>query len=171
MKKLLVSITTVASIATITLNAEDMKATFADPQTWDGKVVPKEAVCSDYNIKAGSSPEIMLRNIPKGSQNIILSFTNESFIGMRDGGHGVLSYTLEDDTYKAIIPTVEGETFVLPQEFSSLRQHHGVKYGKTQGAYLAPCSGGKGNTYSVLIQAVDKNDVILDTTSLNLGKY
>jgi len=171
MNKLLVSIATVASLATITLNAAKMKATFADPDTWNGLTVPKEAVCSNYNMEAGSTPEIMLRNIPKGASSILLSFTDETFQGMRDGGHGILSYSLEENTSKVIIPTVEGETFEVPENFTSVTVHRGTKYGKTAGAYLAPCSGGKGNTYSVLIQALDKNEVILESTSLTLGTY
>ena len=171
MKKLLFSITTIATLATISLSAANMTADFADPKTWNGKIVPKEAVCSNYNVEAGSTPEIILRNIPKGTQDIVLTFTDETFKGMRDGGHGILSYTLEKDTYKVIVPTVQGETFNLPEDFTSVVQHRGTKYGKTQGAYLAPCSGGKGNTYSVLIQAVDKKSTELDRVSLTLGKY
>ena len=171
MKKLFISLATVASLASISLSAANMKANFADPATWDGKTVPSEAVCSDYNMEAGSSPEIIIRNIPKNTQKIVLSFTDETFKGMRDGGHGVLAYTLEEDTKSIIIPTVEGETFDLPKDFTSVLAHRGTKYGKVAGAYLAPCSGGKGNTYSVLIQAVDKDSVELDRDSLILGKY
>lgn len=171
MKKLLFSMATIISLTSINLNAANMTADFADPNTWNGEMIPKEAVCSDYNIEAGSSPEIVLRNIPKGAQDIILTYTDETFKGMRDGGHGILSYALEEDTYKVIIPTVQGETFDLPEDFTSVIQHRGTKYGKTQGAYLAPCSGGKDNTYSVLIQAVDKKSNELDRVTLILGKY
>jgi hypothetical protein len=171
MKKLLISLATVAALATIGLNAANIKANFADPETWNGKFVPEEKVCSNYNMEAGSTPEIILRNIPKGTKNIILTFTDETFEGMRNGGHGVLSYTLEDDTSSVIIPTVKGETFDLPENFTSVKAHRGTNFGKNAGAYLAPCSGGKGNSYSVRIQALDKNDVILDTTSLTLGTY
>ncbi len=171
MKRLLFSIATLTTLTTISLSAANMTADFADPKTWNGEMVPEEAVCSNYNTEAGSTPEIVLRNIPKGTQDIILTFTDETFKGMRNGGHGILSYTLEDETYKVIIPTVQGETFDLPEDFTSVVQHRGTKYGKTQGAYLAPCSGGKGNTYSVLIQAVDKKSNELDQVTLTLGKY
>lgn len=171
MKNLLFSVATFATLAAVSLSAANMTANFADPQTWDGEMVPKEAVCSNYNTEAGSTPEIVLRYIPTGTQDIILTFTDETFKGMSDGGHGILQYTLEEDTYKVIIPTVQGETFDLPEDFTSIIQHRGTKYGKTQGAYLAPCSGGKGNTYSVLIQAVDKKSTELDRVTLTLGKY
>jgi len=171
MKKLLLSLLTIASIATLGLNAANMNANFADPETWGGEVVPNDSVCSDYNMEAGSTPEIILRNIPKGTKDIILSFSDETYKGMRNGGHGVLSYTLEENTRSVIIPTVEGETFDLPKNFKSVIAHRAGKFGKTPGAYLAPCSGGKGNTYSVLIQAVDKNSAELDSATLTLGTY
>jgi len=171
MKRLLFSCVTLTTLATISLSAANMTADFADPKTWNGKIVPKEAVCSDYNIEAGSTPEIILRNIPKGTQDILLTFTDETFKGMRDGGHGIISYSLEENTYKVIIPTIQGETFNLPEDFTSVVQHRGTQFGKVQGAYLAPCSGGKGNTYSVLIQAVDKKSNELDRATLTLGTY
>ena len=90
---------------------------------------------------------------------------------MADGGHGVISYKLEKDTKSVIVPAVRGETFNLPTNFKSVIAHRGTKYGKTPGAYLAPCSGGKSHTYTVLIQAVDKNSLELDTAKLTLGKY
>ena len=162
---------TIISLSSINLSAANMTANFADPNTWNGEIVPLDAVCSDYNMEAGSTPEIVLRNIPKGAQDIILTYTDETFKGMRNGGHGIIAYTLEEDTYKVIVPTVQGETFDLPENFTSVVQHRGTKYGKKQGAYLAPCSGGKGNKYSVLIQAVDKKSNELDRVTLTLGYY
>ncbi|MGB5867102.1 MAG: hypothetical protein WBG69_04415, partial [Arcobacteraceae bacterium] len=132
---------------------------------------PEEEVCSDYNFEAGHTPEISLQNIPQYTRKIILSFSDETFEGMRDGGHGVIAYSLDIGTTNTTIASIQGETFDLPDQFKSVTAHRGVKYGKEEGAYLAPCSGGKGNTYSVQIQAVDDKDKVLGTTSLTLGKY
>lgn len=171
MLKKIFSSVTIASLATLSLQATPFNANFANPLIWDGHTIPKTEVCSNYNTKAGATPEIIVRKIPKGTSALLLTFTDETFQGMRNGGHGVLSYALEEDTFSVIIPSVAGETFDLPKDFRSIKEHRGTKYGKTAGAYLAPCSGGKGNTYSVLIQAVDQDLNELDRQTLILGKY
>ena len=171
MTKLLLSLATVSTVTIINLSASGLSASFTDTKMWDGKTVPKEEVCSNYNMEAGSTPEIMLKNIPTNSQKVILTFTDETFKGMNNGGHGVVSYTLTANTNTTTIPSFQGETFDLPENFTSVIAHRGTKYKKTPGAYLAPCSGGKGNTYSVLIQAVNKDSKVLDKTTLTLGKY
>ncbi|MDB2405560.1 hypothetical protein N9W00_01355 [Arcobacteraceae bacterium] len=168
MKKLIL---TLSMIVAINLNAENLSATFADADTWDGKSVPTDAVCSDYNMEAGSSPEIVLDNVPQGTTKLILSFSDETFSGMRDGGHGVVSYIPPVYSKKLTIPSFEGETFDLPENFNSVIAHRAAKYGKPEGAYLAPCSGGKGNTYSVIIEAKNADDKQLSSTQLTLGKY
>jgi hypothetical protein len=171
MKKTLLTIVSVLAITFSGLNAANLKASFTDNELWNGKIVPEEMVCSDYNFEAGSTPEITLKNIPKNTKKIILAFSDETFKGMRDGGHGVIGYKLDTGLTDTTIPSIQGETFDLPDEFTSIIAHRGVNFGKEEGAYLAPCSGGKGNIYSVIIQAVDDDNKVLDTTSLTLGKY
>lgn len=153
----------------ISLSANSLTASFADSQ-WDGKIVPEDMVCSDYNMEAGSTPELIISNIPKSSDKIVLAFSDETFKGMRNGGHGIISYSFKKGLKEITIPAMEGETFDLPNSFKSITPHKAVKYGKPEGAYLAPCSGGKGNTYSVKIEALS-GDKILATTNLTLGKY
>ena len=171
MRKTLFVVASLLAICFSNLNAASLKAKFADTDLWNGKIVPEEMVCSDYNFEAGSTPEITLQNIPKNTNKIILVFSDETFKGMSDGGHGVISYHLDSGLKEVTIPSIQGETFDLPDEFTSLVAHRGVNFGKEEGAYLAPCSGGKGNTYSVIIQAVDKDNKVLDSTSLTLGKF
>lgn len=171
MKKLLLTFISVTTLAIVSLNGANLSVNFADKETWDGITVPEDAVCSDYNMEAGSSPEIIVSNIPAGTTKLILSFSDETFKGMRDGGHGVVSYSITKGSKNVTIPSFEGETFDLPDNFKSVIAHRAAKYGKPEGAYLAPCSGGKGNTYSVLIEAVDNNSKQLDKKTLTLGKY
>ena len=172
MGKLISKLTVMSLLVGVSLSGSDMlKASFADTDSWDGKIVPTDNVCSDFNMEAGSSPEIVLNNIPKNTTKIILSFSDETFAGMRDGGHGVVSYKINSGLKELTIPSFEGETFDLPENFKSVIAHRAAKYGKIEGAYLAPCSGGKGNTYSVLIEAVNDNSSKLASTTLTLGKY
>ncbi|MGB3750055.1 MAG: hypothetical protein WA945_00645 [Arcobacteraceae bacterium] len=171
MQRILLIVVSFIAITFTNLNAANFKAAFSDPALWNGKIVPEEMVCSNYNFDSGSTPEITLSNIPKKTDKIILVFSDETFKPMSDGGHGIISYRIDPGLKTIIIPSMQGETFDLPDEFTSLIPHKGVQFGKAEGAYLAPCSGGKKNTYSVIIQAVDKDNNVLDSTSLTLGKF
>ena len=159
----------VSTILVANIYAANMTASFTDT-VWNEKKVPAEQVCSDYNMDAGNTPEISLNNVPKNTTKIVLAFSDETFKGMRDGGHGIISYTIVPNTRNVYIPSIEGETFDLPDGFKSETAHRAGKFGKVPGAYLAPCSGGKGNTYSVIIKAVN-GDKTLAKTSLTLGIY
>ena len=88
---------------------------------------------------------------------------------MDNGGHGILSYKV--DANEVEVPALMGETFELADGFEVVTAHTGTRFKKTPGAYLAPCSGGKGNTYKVEINAVDSANNSLATTELVLGKY
>lgn len=167
--KRITTILTMTALSLMSLNAANLSATFVD-DIWKKTQVPKSEVCSNFNTKAGSTPSISLENIPKNTDKIMLTFTDETFKGMKDGGHGVISYAVPKGSTSLIIPSIKGETFDLPTGFTSVVKHRGWKFGKTEGAYLAPCSGGKGNTYSVVIKAMNK-DTILDATSLTLGTF
>jgi len=171
MQNILLIVTSFILFSFSNLNAANLKATFTDHSLWDGKKIPEEMLCSNYNFDSGSTPEITLDNLPKNTYKIILVFSDESFKPMSDGGHGIISYKIHSGLKSVIIPSIQGETFDIPDEFTSLIPHKGVQFGRVQGAYLAPCSGGKKNTYSVIIQAVDKDNNVLDSTSLTLGKF
>jgi hypothetical protein len=155
---------------TLSLSASQLSAKFVDDM-WNKAEVPKTEVCSNFNDKAGSTPSIELSNVPAMATKIVLAFSDETFKGMVDGGHGVIAYKIAKNSSNVTIPSIKGETFDLPENFSSVIKHRGGKYGKTEGAYLAPCSGGKGNTYSVLIKAVGDDDQTLSQTSLTLGTF
>lgn len=168
MKKLGMIIS-VLSFAALNLSAAGLSATFVDDM-WKKSAVPKSEVCSKFNTKAGSTPAITLENIPVNTTKIVLAFSDETFKGMRDGGHGVIAYKVPKNSSTVTIPSIKGETFDLAKKFSSVIKHRAEKYGKTPGAYLAPCSGGKGNIYSVSIKAMNEEQV-LDSTNLTLGTY
>ncbi|MEA3290621.1 MAG: hypothetical protein U9Q04_10630 [Campylobacterota bacterium] len=157
-------------------NKVDIKAKFADAK-WDGNRVPKDEICSDYNKNGGHSPKIMITNLPKDTNKIILSFNDESVQRMNHGGHGVVGYKVANSSTNVTIPSIKGETFNLPVNFTSENAHNGGQFGKTPGAYLPPCSGGRGNTYSVNIEAIqefgsdEKKPMLLGDTKLKMGIY
>lgn len=150
--------------------AAELKVEFTDAK-WDGITVPKDEVCSDYNLEAGSTPALKISNIPANTAKIVFIYNDKSFTQMDDGGHGVLSYKIQKDLKEVEVPALQGETFELENGFESVTAHTGTRFKKVAGAYLAPCSGGKENTYTVNINAVDENNKTLSTTELVLGKY
>jgi len=153
----------------------ELNVSFGDKK-WDGKTVPKDEICSDHHKGGGNSPALTISNLPKKTNYIILSFSDETFKGMRDGGHGVLGYIVKEGSSSVTIPSLKGETFTLPIGFDSIRKHQGEQFGKKGGAYLPPCSGGHGNLYSVNLKAVerpsDKGEyILLGDTNISLGRY
>lgn len=156
-------------------NMTTLKAGFVDSK-WNGNKVPSDEVCGNYNKRAGNTPAIKISNLPKNTNKIVLSFSDLTFQAMNNGGHGVISYKVKNENSTIVIPSIKGETFELPENFTSISSHKATKYGKTPGAYLAPCSGGKGNTYMVLIEAIheyegDRKPMLLGETTLRLGRF
>jgi hypothetical protein len=152
------------------LFAGDLKVEFTDSK-WDGITVPKDEVCSNYNIEAGSTPPLKISNIPSDAVKIVFTYNDKTFIKMDNGGHGILEYKIAKNTNEIEVPALQGETFDLAHGFEIVTAHTGTRFKKIPGAYLAPCSGGKGNTYTVNINAVDSSNKSLASTELVLGKY
>jgi len=153
-----------------------LNITFTDKK-WDGKTVPKDEVCSEYNKKGGNSPALSISNLPSTTNYIILSFSDETFKGMSNGGHGIIGYSIKEGTSTLILPSIKGETFTLPTGVKSIREHQGVQFGKEEGAYLPPCSGGSGNQYTLDIKAIHKPTnvegeyLLVGDANISLGKY
>ncbi|MBP7769683.1 MAG: hypothetical protein KA055_01020 [Aliarcobacter sp.] len=148
--------------------ANDLKVEFTDSK-WDGITIPKDEVCSNYNTKAGSTPALRISNIPKNTTKIIFTYNDKTFIKMDNGGHGILSYKVNASEVE--VPALKGETLELTDGFEEVTAHTGTRFKKTPGVYLAPCSGGKENTYTVNINAVDASNNSLANTELVLGKF
>jgi hypothetical protein len=129
-------------------NMAKLNVKFADSK-WDGKTVPKNEVCGRYNSKDAKTPRLLINNLPSTTNKIILSFSDETYTKMSNGGHGVISYKIIEGTKRIEVPSVQSETFNLPTNFKSVQSHGSAR--NTDGAYLAPCSGGRGNTYSITL--------------------
>ncbi|WP_375723339.1 hypothetical protein LXN10_12545 [Arcobacter sp. KX21116] len=172
MKKVFVLIYSALSslLFSSSLLASDIEVSFTDKK-WDGKVIPLDEVCSNYNVEAGSTPGLYIENLPDGAKKVILKFNDKTFTKMDNGGHGILSFDIEEDVTNVEIPPQIGETFELDEGFSVVNAHTGTRFGKQEGAYLAPCSGGKGNTYTVDISILNSDGKVLASKELVLGKY
>lgn len=146
----------------------DFSASFADP-AWDGVTVPSGQHCplQDGN---GATPPINVSGIPAGTTQINLSFNDESFEAMNNGGHGVIGFAVDEGATEASLAAVPGATEELPEGVSIAVANKTSGNFLTPG-YMPPCSGGRGNSYSVDVIAVDASGAELARQRLPMGKY
>jgi hypothetical protein len=150
-----------------------LDVSFAD-NSWDGETVPDGQHCKMFEGN-GSSPSLNISNIPKGSNAILVSFNDKSFKMNDNGGHGIVGIWLQDGQTSMVVPSVAGETNNLPGGMFTEEKFRSTR-GK-DGAYLPPCSGGRGNLYDATIRAVykstsgDNKSTLLAEGVISLGKY
>lgn len=151
-----------------------LKLSLVDQQ-WDGVSIPAGQQCKKYG-GMGASPAIAVTGIPDDAESIIVEFSDRSWFPMNHGGHGKLGLRLEPQQKRAVIPGVEGETFDLPNPLLFIYQAHRGGRG-APGAYLPPCSGGRGNRYFADVKAVKTGDdrtgelLLIAEGSIFLGQY
>jgi hypothetical protein len=152
-----------------------LEVSFADA-TWNGKAIPKGQQCKRFGGKNPQTPRLIVKNIPPGTNAIIMEYSDESYAPMDKGGHGKIGYRVPEGTIEKTIPSVPGHTFDLPQGFFLVAAHANPAWDKA-GAYMPPCSGGRGNYYYVTVKAVnyaspdDKQPKLLGIGELSLGRY
>ena len=148
-------------------NVAKLNVSFAEP-VWNGVAVPKDQVCKRYGGE-GAGPRLKIENVPTGTNAIIVSYNDKSFAPMDNGGHGVLQFSPVSSGV-VVLPSVAGETNTLPDGVTSFK-------GTSWGAYIAPCSGGRGNLYTADIQAVSlptkegQPGKLIGEGSIKLGEY
>ena len=143
---------------------------------WDGKKIPDGQQCRSYGGQDPSTPPLIVSNIPEEANAIILEFSDRDYSPMDNGGHGIIGFTILEGTEEVLIPSVPSNTFDLPENFFLVREHkQNVLF--TPGAYMPPCSGGRGNSYYVTAKAVEMISMddltfnILEESILELGRY
>ena len=131
---------------------EELSVTLADP-AWNGKNIPVDQVCNKFGGIQAKSPALKIEGIPADADALLLSFNDESYAPMDKGGHGVVLVQLKNSS-TAQVQSIPGETDMLPTGISVVKKHRGTGWSGTGGAYLPPCSGGRGNKYSIDISAI-----------------
>lgn len=154
-------------------NLVDLQVSLADP-SWDGKRVPDGQQCGKFGGK-GSTPRITVSNIPAGCNAIVMEFSDADVSHMDNGGHGKIGYYIPKGADRVVIPPVPGHTFDLPEGFYKVAAHVNPGWDEA-GAYLPPCSGGRGNSYYVTVKAVyeapkGEQCQMLGKAKLKLGRY
>jgi hypothetical protein len=158
----------------MTSGVAKLRLSFNDNE-WDGEKVPDGQQCLRFGGKP-FTPSIRVEGIPDDADAIIMEFSDRSWPPMDNGGHGRIGYAIPPSVSDVIIPKVPGHTFSLPDNFFVIEPHRGSHWDKS-GAYMPPCSGGKGNHYYVKVLAVKiANGNIMDYKILSkgvlkMGKY
>lgn len=155
-------------------NLAPLRVSFADA-AWDGKTVPTGQQCSLFGGH-GSTPALIVENIPKGANAVILEFNDRDYQPLSfGGGHGQVGFWITPEP-KVTLPSVPGETTDLPKgAFIESASRSTGKY--ATGGYLPPCSGGRGNRYFVNVKAVYKakaegeESKLLGEGHIELGSY
>ena len=145
---------------------------FAD-SSWNGTVVAANQQCQKFGGIQPGTPVLHITVIPRGADAIVMEYSDRDSEKMNNGGHGVLGYKLDAEVSEVIIPSLAGHTFEVAEPFYSIAPHRSPKW-DIAGAYMPPCSGGKGHEYYVSVKAVKKNNsetTVLASTVFELGKY
>ena len=155
-------------LSAFSVNAFALEAKFADA-AWDGVKVPAGQQCQKFEGKNPSTPKLTVSKIPAGTNSIVLEYSDRDSEKMNNGGHGRMSFTVDSSATEVEIPSIFGHTFDIPATFKVIEAQRSPGW-DTAGAYMPPCSGGKGHAYYVTIKAV-KDDKVTATTTLEMGKY
>jgi hypothetical protein len=149
-----------------------LNVSLANP-AWDGKKIPVGQQCDKFGGK-GATPMLAIHPIPVGTNAIVMEYSDRSYQPMDHGGHGKFGYRIQSNISTVNIPSVSGHTFELPKGFFLIEAQRAPTWDKA-GAYLPPCSGGKGNEYYVTVKAVREVNggirEVLREAKVVLGKY
>ena len=153
----------------------DLHVSFADPD-WDGKIVPTGQQCQKFGGNNPHSPRLTVKNIPNGANALIMEYSDRSYAPMDNGGHGRIGFIIAAGVSEVTVPSVPGHSYELPKGFFLVKEHLAPKWDKA-GAYMPPCSGGRGNSYYVTVKAVqrksedDLKGTVLAVGILEMGRY
>lgn len=155
------------------VQAAELQARLDQPG-WDGRHIPPGEQCHRFGGH-GATPRLAVSGIPRGTQALIMAFSDRDYPPMNNGGHGVIGYRLPTGATTAHVPRVPGNSFDLPTGFFLVRAQANPGY-DTAGGYLPPCSGGRDHLYTVTVDAVTLDAVdhphrVLGTTVVDLGRY
>jgi phosphatidylethanolamine-binding protein (PEBP) family uncharacterized protein len=152
-------------------NLAKLEISFADAE-WGGKSIHYTQRCGSPDA---STPRLIVKNIPAGTNAIIMEYSDRDWPDMDNVGHGKIGYHIPERTTEITIPSVPANTFDLPEGFFLVAAHQGGHF--KAGAYMPPCSGGMGNRYYVTVKAVftaspeSKEFKVLGQAVLELGKF
>jgi hypothetical protein len=129
-----------------------LQVSLAD-SAWDGTAIPEGQQCKKFGGH-GATPPLTISGIPESANAVIVAFSDRSWFLMDHGGHGMIGKWTAGAGGSVEIPAIAGESFELPKGMFLEREHQGGR--GEPGAYLPPCSGGRGNRYFAEVAAVHR---------------
>lgn len=162
------------SLGVANAEATGLQAQLSSPD-WNGRSIPAGQQCHRFGGH-GATPRVAVSGIPAGTQALMLAFSDRDYKPMDNGGHGVIGYLIPPGRHGVVtVPSVRGHTFDLPAGFFVVRAHANPTY-DIAGAYMPPCSGGKGHMYYVTVEAVTLDGAghpakLLGKTVVDIGRY
>ncbi|TXR53979.1 hypothetical protein [Reinekea thalattae] len=138
-------------------------------KAWDGMMVPEGQQCQKFGGDSPMTPKLKIKGIPKGSDSLLLEYSDRDSERMNNGGHGRMQFALKANAKKVTVPSVPGHSYELPKGFTMVEAHRGPGWDK-EGAYMPPCSGGNDHAYYVTVKSL-QGDKVLAETVVELGKY
>ena len=148
----------------------NLQISFGENSGWNGKTIPADQLCEKFGGK-GSTPPLYVQNIPQGAYQLRVLFNDETYAPMSNGGHGIIRFSVPAGSQSLTLHQLQGEIDLALSGVVVEQKHLATDWSGTGGAYLPPCSGGSGNTYSVKIQALDENNNITSEGRIILGIY
>ncbi len=100
----------------------NLEVSFAD-SLWNGQKVPAGQQCNRFGGK-GSTPQLMVKNIPPNANALIMEYSDSDYMPMDNGGHGKMGYKIFASSNQVTIPSVQGHTFDLPEDFFLVSAHN-----------------------------------------------
>jgi len=134
--------------------------------------VPPGHQCQKFGGTFGS-PALRVNGIPERADALVLEFSDRSYAPMDNGGHGKLGFEIAAGSTAVEVPSAPPHTAALPDGFWTVAEHGAPGWDKP-GAYLPPCSGGRGNAYYVTVKAIARDGEAvteLAQTTLEMGTY
>ncbi len=147
-----------------------LKVEFASP-AWKGETIPEGQQCRADGGN-GATPPLMVKDIPKAADTVVVSFSDRDSKRLDNGGMGVIGFKVGEGA-STILPAVSGGRADLSGVAFVIKNNRDTD---TPGGYLPPCSGGAGHLYEAKVMAVDRNEngaggMVLAERTVQLGTY
>jgi hypothetical protein len=167
--RLIIAIVAFAAVTLPVAAQSTLTIAFADP-LWTGDAIPAGQHCRLLGGD-GSTPALQVSNIPEGTTQINVEFNDESYRPLsKDGGHGIIGFTVTPVDGAATLPSVPGYSTDLPEgAFVVAKARTRAPYDSV--GYLPPCSGGMGNIYAAMVKALSADGTEVGNGRIVLGKY
>jgi len=138
---------------------------------WRDQTIPEGQQCKRDGGN-GASPRMLVGRLPKGTNRVLLEFSDRTDKKLNNGGMGRIALQVSEGATGVMVPSIPGHSFELPSDRMILLEAH--RGDDVPGAYLPPCSGGLMHLYTVKVMAARHENgetTILAAENVILGYY